>query len=1096
MHYFHLTTFRAFLLVLGMILPGLSYGQQTANFNPVFQANGQSLFEANGGTPAGLNLDKQFLGDGKVSQFVDEKILDLLFLKGGIEFGAYFQLKELNGGQVDITYPLDITIQYPDANTFGCNDWIEITTDCTVGAGYDLAVTPPTLDFELGTSFTGGVSASIGNLEEISAPEGFGSATSSNWQDFGDGWEDPFFGLNTNTGITWPWDYIPGLSAPSGAIPGSFPVTIPAFIEDAIFLGGTIDNPFAGDGPDNLTEKKLSDNSLKNFVDIHFSPLNFQQYFTGIPLSIGFDAGIASVDFTAFNTPLGLEIAQRRKVEFEGEVNIQFAFSQTLQYEEVDPGTNSVVNTGTGSTATIKAGHTLRVRYPDGAPEPTMVTPSFIMVNDKLSTAITEEVVFEVGLEILKGELEVGGFEQEICEPNIPPFNFDGVQCLNIEFEPIMEEFFIFDDDLHFPVEDIVIYDETFDVTDGAFEDIQGTPIQLQPDQQAPVATYTTGSQVINLSTPTIDLDLDDFLDSFTDQEGGGTQILEASAQTYSCADVGPTVYSWTGSDNRCNEADYDRNFTLMDTGLPVVNTKSYDLYLNANGEAVLNPEDVNNNSTDNCGIADYELDKSVFNCNDLGPQTVMLKATDLSGNEASNSASIQVIDAIAPTANCKDITVYLDEEGLASITPGDVDDASFDACGISERSISKGTFDCDDLGSNTITLGLKDGSDNQSQCNATVTVRDNIAPVVFCKSFVKELDPYGNASLTPDDLFDEVNSFDNCTINLLSVAPNTFNCSTRGEHIVTLQATDDDGNNVSCEGVITVVEGTALPAPWTTADIGDQGDGSTYSFDPCTRNNPANGDFTLSSGANNLGDDTSDDVSFIGQTLCGNGGIQARVREVTGGYVGLMIRESDAPGARKIAFYSNGTNMTRWETRYQTGVPHNDTHLYASFPFWLRIVRQGNWFRGYYRNAGNNWVLIHQVYMDLPECAEVGIATFTHTPNGTVNAVVSNVTVQGASPSLVVPHDGPEVAADHETLARIFPNPSNGQFTVDLGQPTLLPITVSLINTMGQLIEQRQFEPGAQQLPWQTQNLPNGLYFLEIPKSDGTTQTLKWMKQ
>ncbi|MCI4647659.1 T9SS type A sorting domain-containing protein, partial [Phaeodactylibacter sp.] len=98
--------------------------------------------------------------------------------------------------------------------------------------------------------------------------------------------------------------------------------------------------------------------------------------------------------------------------------------------------------------------------------------------------------------------------------------------------------------------------------------------------------------------------------------------------------------------------------------------------------------------------------------------------------------------------------------------------------------------------------------------------------------------------------------------------------------------------------------------------------------------------------------------------------------------------------------------------------------------------------------------------------------------------------------PSLVVPHDGPEVAADHETLARIFPNPSSGQFTVELGQPTPFPITVSLRNTMGQLIEQRQFEPGAQQLPWQTQNLPNGLYFLEIPKSDGTTQTLKWMKQ
>lgn len=1092
MHYFHLTTFRAFLLVLGMTLSGLSYGQQTANFNPVFQANGQSLFEANGGTPAGLNFSKQYIGE-KISEYTSSNPYNVLFFKAGVEFGAYFQLKELNGGEVDITYPLDITIQYPEENTFGCNDWLTIQTTCAVADGYQLGVTPPTLDFELGTEFLGGAGISIGNIASFDIPNNFGDATASNWKDFATGWDSPFFGLNTNSGVRWPWDYIPDSPVPDGVIPGAFPINIPSFISSAVFLSGTIDNPFSADGADNLFGKKLTDESVKNFLDLEFRPVNFQQYFTGVPLSVSIDASpVGSVTVTSFDIPLGLNVEQRRTVEFEGNVRIQFEFSQSLQYEERDPLTNALVSSGTGTSASILAGNTLKVLYPDGAPQATSVVPTFVMIEDKLTTSISEKVTLEVGIEILKGDLSIGGIDQEICPPDF--LDFLDIPCDTIEIAALTDTVALVDQDFPIPLESFELYNETFDVTDGAFEDIQGTPINLQPDQQAPVATYTTGSQVINLSTPTIDLDLDDFLASFTDQEGGETQIVDASAQTYTCADVGSAVYNWTGSDDRCNEADYERQFTLMDTGLPVVNTKSYDLYLDANGEAVLTPEDVNNNSTDNCAIAGYELNKSAFNCNDLGPQNVTLKATDLSGNQASNSATIQVIDAIAPTPSCKNITIYLNEEGMAVIDPEDVDDASFDACGISERNISKGTFSCDDLGSNTITLSLKDGSNNQSQCNATVTVRDDIAPVVFCKSFVKELDPYGNASLTPADLFDEINSFDNCAINLLSVAPNTFNCSTRGEHIVTLQATDNDGNDVSCEGVITVVEGTALPAPWTTADIGDQGGGSTYTFDPCTRNNPANGDFTITSGANNLGDDNSDDVSFIGQTLCGNGGIQARVREVSGGYVGLMIRENDAPGARKIAFYSNGTNLTRWETRYQTGAPHNDTHLYASFPFWLRIVRQGNWFRGYYRNAGNNWVLIHQVYMELPECVEVGIATFTTIPNGNVNAVVSNVAVQGAAPSLAVSNEAAEIATDNR--ARIFPNPSDGQFTVELGQPTLLPITVSLRNTMGQIIEQRQFEPGTQQLPWQTQNLPNGLYFLEIPESDGTTQTLKWMKQ
>lgn len=135
---------------------------------------------------------------------------------------------------------------------------------------------------------------------------------------------------------------------------------------------------------------------------------------------------------------------------------------------------NSVVNIGIGLIVIIKVGYILWVRYLDGVFELMMVIFFFIMVNDKLFIVIIEEVVFEVGFEILKGEFEVGGFEQEICEFNIFLFNFDGVQCLNIEFELIMEEFFIFDDDFYFLVEDIVIYDEIFDVIDGVFEDIQG----------------------------------------------------------------------------------------------------------------------------------------------------------------------------------------------------------------------------------------------------------------------------------------------------------------------------------------------------------------------------------------------------------------------------------------------------------------------------------------------------------------------------------------------------------------------------------------------------------------------------------------------
>lgn len=67
------------------------------------------------------------------------------------------------------------------------------------------------------------------------------------------------------------------------------------------------------------------------------------------------------------------------------------------------------------------------------------------------------------------------------------------------------------------------------------------------------------------------------------------------------------------------------------------------------------------------------------------------------------------------------------------------------------------------------------------------VMVWDNIVFVVFCKSFVKEFDLYGNVSFIFDDLFDEVNSFDNCVINLFFIVFNIFNCFIWGEYIVIL---------------------------------------------------------------------------------------------------------------------------------------------------------------------------------------------------------------------------------------------------------------------------------------------------------------------
>lgn len=132
---------------------------------------------------------------------------------------------------------------------------------------------------------------------------------------------------------------------------------------------------------------------------------------------------------------------------------------------------------------------------------------------------ILEKVMLEVGIEILKGDLLIGGIDQEICLFDF--FDFFDILCVIIEIVVLIDIVVFVDQDFFILLEFFEFYDEIFDVMDGVFEDIQGMLINLQLDQQVLVVIYIIGFQVINLSIFMIDLDFDDFLVLFIDQEGG-----------------------------------------------------------------------------------------------------------------------------------------------------------------------------------------------------------------------------------------------------------------------------------------------------------------------------------------------------------------------------------------------------------------------------------------------------------------------------------------------------------------------------------------------------------------------------------------------
>lgn len=78
-----------------------------------------------------------------------------------------------------------------------------------------------------------------------------------------------------------------------------------------------------------------------------------------------------------------------------------------------------------------------------------------------------------------------------------------------------------------------------------------------------------------------------------------------------------------------------------------------------------------------------------------VGTTVVTWTATDYAGNTSTCSSNVVVADNEKPAANCKNLTVYLDANGSASISGTDIDNGSTDNCGVQSVSVSPNSFGC-----------------------------------------------------------------------------------------------------------------------------------------------------------------------------------------------------------------------------------------------------------------------------------------------------------------------------------------------------------------------------------------------------------------
>ena len=117
--------------------------------------------------------------------------------------------------------------------------------------------------------------------------------------------------------------------------------------------------------------------------------------------------------------------------------------------------------------------------------------------------------------------------------------------------------------------------------------------------------------------------------------------------ELFYCSDVGSHIINLTVTDEAGNSSQGEITVTVVDNGIPSVSAKNIYRTLDENGQLQLDGIDFLSYANDDCrDDLVYTLDRSVFTCDDIGRQNVVLTVTDKSGNSDSDTAWVEISDS------------------------------------------------------------------------------------------------------------------------------------------------------------------------------------------------------------------------------------------------------------------------------------------------------------------------------------------------------------------------------------------------------------------------------------------------------------------
>ncbi len=414
--------------------------------------------------------------------------------------------------------------------------------------------------------------------------------------------------------------------------------------------------------------------------------------------------------------------------------------------------------------------------------------------------------------------------------------------------------------------------------------------------------------------------------------------------------------------------------------------------------------------------------------------------------------------------------------------------------------------------GTAVVTLTATDVYGHQKQATANVSVVDNIGPVITTKNITLALDATGHASIQPGDVLQSPIT-DNCNVNTASitVSPNSFSCTDYSSGSgSSIRHQPFIANNATGNQDYTGEQGTDFRVNATNGIVITQLGAFEHQSNGLMGTQPdGNGGFGIRVAIFNKA--THAIVPGLDAVITGNGDASAgnyrykNIAAVTlaaGNYIviakgynpnelngnsylggGPYPQGDDAGGAisypDSVFYADDAAGFTYPANAQYTGAPtvlKGATFTYA--------LSQSN------LNVSNNKT-VTVTAADTHGNVTRATATVTLTnPSGSCSVAASQLYVAQHQTTSVQTTDVPAVPDPLTQGIKVYPNPSGGQFSVELHNLKASKVSLQIMDANGQVIEQKIAMPGGKtpslSIPVDISKHTAGMYLIKVISADG----------